>query len=225
MAWQQALLQGLSTATQQHQRASVAKEQAREQLRSIIEQNEHQKRINDRTNGQLEQMANAGAGPEAAQSTGQFVQQLRSARSRRDQATPTVHGASDAYASRQAGSRGQSNARENMLASAAGTQVGAGLQRQREGRDMARVNSSNRFDAMDAETDRYLSELRRRRIRMNPWALALAKVAGTMGENFPDSAASAPAVLADQPGTTGFNSNAAASSIWRELPAFGRVTG
>ncbi len=171
------ILAGAAAAASAYNTQQTAKKQDNAAAQGIRTQAENQRKATANVNKTVEQVAKSSAEPDRAQAREQFLTAIRqrSAQARQGLGATGLSSAYDQLAGSEA-----ANAEQYALGQAGNlaTIEGATRQRQREGNAFGDLGMN--LDAMsgDVRGDQFLTDLRVRGIRRNPWIDAASAAAG-----------------------------------------------
>lgn len=178
-----ALAAGGSAANAEH----TARKQDQAASAGIRAQSVKQRQADQRVSEELDTVENSNAETARATSQEQFMDQLRRTRAQADGSIPAIAGASDRYAQDVTANSAGSDAQASRIADLMSRINAPSLQRQQESQGFGRLATDIGQIGRASAGEDFLTQLRVRSIRNNPWVDALASTgsayAGGMAGN------------------------------------------
>lgn len=155
----------------------------------IRQQSQRQHQADERVNQELGDLQGSNAEAERTAANDQFVQQLQRNRAAASGALPNVAGASSRFASDLTAANEDSDSLATRVASLMARIDAPTLQRQREGTAFGRLATDLGQIGRASAGDDFLTQLRVRGIRENPWVMAGGGLAQGVGTGMADQSA------------------------------------
>jgi hypothetical protein len=182
-AWQQILAQGLTSALPMIEQQRTLRRQQDETERGLRQQQMRQDEADRRINTQVVDVTKSTPDAEIAASNEAYMGAIRRARSQTDGSTPPILGASDRYEQDVARAGSETQGYGQRVADMFSRIDAPGMQRRREGEEMARTRTDVNRIGRDASADDFLMRLRLNNTRENPWVAILSKIGSELVGN------------------------------------------
>jgi hypothetical protein len=169
------LVAGATTAYQADRQAS---KQDAALAQGMRQQGARQREANARVDQELEKLKTSNADAERKSANDQYMQQLQRTRAAAEGSVPGVVGGSDRFASDVIAQNAAAEQTSAKIADLMSRIAAPALQRQRENTGFGRLTSDVGVIGRGSAGDDFLTQLRVRGIRANPWVTAGAGVLG-----------------------------------------------
>lgn len=174
-------LAALSAGVGAWQADDTSKRQDREAAAGIRQQGATQRQADERVNAELAQLEGSSPEQERRASQDAFMQELQRSRATAASSMPGVAGASGRYGSDLVAADAAATGTAAKVADLMARINAPALQRQREGSSFGRAGSDLNVLGRRSAGDDFITQLRARSIRANPWITAGGQVLGGVG--------------------------------------------
>lgn len=176
--WVPLVMTAVAGASTAYNADRTAKKQDDAAAAGIMKQGAHQREADARVDSELQSLQGSTAEGERKAANDQYMTQLQRTRAQAEGATPGVAGASDRYGADVVNANAAAEASGAKVADLMARIAAPGMQRQREGQQFGRLGSDIGQIGRASAGDDFLTQLRVRGIRQNPWVNAGASALG-----------------------------------------------